>query len=492
MKGFAILTLAVLLAEVYCQFDTHQWDNRSTIVHLFEWKWDDIADECERFLAPKGYGGVQVSPVSENIVAVFRPWWERYQPISYNLVTRSGNEEQFANMVKRCNAVGVRIYVDVVLNHMAADSKYPVGTGGTTAHPASKSFPGVPYDSLDFHPTCSIEDYLDVFQIRDCELVGLKDLDHSKAWVRDRIVEFLNHLVDLGVAGFRVDGAKHMWPRDLAVIYSRIKNLNTDFGYPPNSRPFIFQEVVDLGVEAISRDEYTDLGVVTEFRFSRELGRVFQGLNPMAWLVSWGPDWGLMPSDRALVFVDNHVNQRDGRDVLTYKTSKQYKMATAFKLAHPYGISRIMSSYDFCNEDEAPPTNDGGNTILSPKINDDNTCGNGWICEHRWRQIYNMVGFKNTVHGTDLNDWWDNGNNQISFCRGRSGFIAFNLDDYDLDEILQTCLSPGTYCDVISGSKVAGKCTGKEVEVYGDGWANIIIGADEYDGILAIHKDAKL
>lgn len=27
---------------------------------MFEWKWTDIASECEKFLGPKGYGGVQV------------------------------------------------------------------------------------------------------------------------------------------------------------------------------------------------------------------------------------------------------------------------------------------------------------------------------------------------------------------------------------------------------------------------------------------------
>lgn len=34
---------------------------RSGIVHLFEWKWSDIALECEQFLAPRGFAGVQVS-----------------------------------------------------------------------------------------------------------------------------------------------------------------------------------------------------------------------------------------------------------------------------------------------------------------------------------------------------------------------------------------------------------------------------------------------
>ncbi len=36
------------------------------------------------------------------------PWWERYQPISYKLYSRSGTEAEFIDMVHRCNAVGVR------------------------------------------------------------------------------------------------------------------------------------------------------------------------------------------------------------------------------------------------------------------------------------------------------------------------------------------------------------------------------------------------
>jgi alpha-amylase len=67
----------------------------------------------------------------------------------------------------------------------------------------------------------------------------------------------------------------------------------------------------------------------------------------------------------------------------------------------------------------------------------DGTCGNGWVCEHRWRQIFQMVAFRNSAKGTGLNDWWDNGNNQIAFCRGGKAFIAFNNDGYDLNQSLQ-------------------------------------------------------
>lgn len=42
--------------------------------------------------------------------------------------------------------------------------------------------------------------------------------------------------------------------------------------------------------------------------------------------------------------------------------------------------------------------------------------------------------------GTTLNDWWDNGSNQIAFCRGNKGFIAINNDNYALQQNLQVIM----------------------------------------------------
>lgn len=62
----------------------------------------------------------------------------------------------------------------------------------------------------------------------------------------------MNELLTLGVAGFRIDAAKHMWPHDLFEIFSRVNNLSTK-AFPANSRPFIYQEVIDLGGGAIKK-----------------------------------------------------------------------------------------------------------------------------------------------------------------------------------------------------------------------------------------------
>lgn len=46
---------------VEAQKDPHFTEGRQSIVHLFEWKFNNIADECERFLGPYKYAGVQVN-----------------------------------------------------------------------------------------------------------------------------------------------------------------------------------------------------------------------------------------------------------------------------------------------------------------------------------------------------------------------------------------------------------------------------------------------
>ncbi|XP_078052959.1 alpha-amylase [Augochlora pura] len=461
------------------------------MVHLFEWKWKDIATECETFLGPMGFGGVQVSPIQENVVVVNRPWWERYQPISYKWGTRSGNKAEFIDMVARCNKVGVRIYVDAVVNHMCADHPNAVGTDGSRANTYNRDYYDVPYGRNDFHPSCSITNYNDASNVRNCELDGLHDLNQGTEYVRGKIVNFMNEAIDAGVAGFRMDAAKHMWPADLKTIYSRLHDLSRNHGFAPGSKAFIYQEVIDYsGNEAVSKYQYDDIGAVTEFKHGQELSNSFRGNNMLKWFANWGEKWGLLPSRAALVFVDNHDTQRSNNAPLTYKTPKLYKMAVAFMLAHQYGIPRVMSSFDFRDFDRGPPQDNQGQ-ILSPVIRG-NTCSNGWVCEHRWRQIYNMIRFRNAVKGTGVNNWWDNGSNQIAFCRGNAGFVAFNGDNGDLRQTLRSCMPPGRYCDVISGNLENGRCTGKVVTVENNGNMYVEILKNEDDGVLAIHRNAKL
>lgn len=75
-----------------------------------------------------------------------------------------------------------------------------------------------------------------------------------------------------------------------------------------------------------------------------------------------------------------------------------YHMAQAYMLAWPHGYPRMISSFDFTDTEAGPPM-DAEENILPVIINTDGTCGNGWVCEHRWNALTNMVQFYITVDG---------------------------------------------------------------------------------------------
>ncbi|PIK58176.1 Pancreatic alpha-amylase [Apostichopus japonicus] len=246
------LFLFLIAATARAQYDLHMAYGRSTMVHLFEWSWSAIANECENFLAPYGFGGVQVSPPQEHL-AMSGTWWDRYQPVSYQINSRGGDENAFRDMVRRCNNVGVRIYVDAVVNHMAAGGT--VGSAGSSYDAGNYDFPAVPYSSWDFNvpnnrcpnPNGGIDNYGYPDEVRNCNLVGLTDLWMEKEYVRGKIADYMNNLISMGVAGFRVDAVKHMWPGDLDNIVNRLNDLDSSV-FGSGKRPFIVQEVIDYGV----------------------------------------------------------------------------------------------------------------------------------------------------------------------------------------------------------------------------------------------------
>lgn len=135
-----------------------------------------------------------------------------------------------------------RIYVDAVVNHMSGKGREGTGDGGSSFNGDALSFPGVPYSAEHFTPRdkCpsgdgnsisvhsflvrsivsferfisqgNVNDYADPSDVRNCYLLGLTDLYGKLEYVRDAVAGYFNHLSRIGVAGIRIDAAKHMWP----------------------------------------------------------------------------------------------------------------------------------------------------------------------------------------------------------------------------------------------------------------------------------------
>lgn len=469
-----LLTLAVGSWALY----DPNCNGKQVMVHLFEWKWSDIAKECENYLAQNEFCGVQVSPPMEHVILSGDnyPWWQRYQPVSYKLYSRSGTEQEFTDMVHRCNAVGVRIYVDAVVNHMTGLGRTGTADGGSTYDGDAHSFPGVPFSREHFTPRdkCpsgdgNVNNYGDPNNVRNCYLVGLTDLYGELPYVRQKVTEYFNHLTAIGVAGIRIDAAKHMWPADIKAMLDGLNELPTDQGFPAGSKMYVYQEVIDQNDGAIKVDEYYDTGYVTEFRYCSKIAWGIQNYDQLSNLVDYG--WGMSRSDRAFIFVDNHDNQRGhggGGNIVTHKTPREYKQAVAYTLAQDYGFTRIMSSYYFDNSDAGPPSN--GYSTSDVVINADGSCGGGWVCEHRWNVMQKMVKFRNAVVGAGMENYWNNGG-AVAFSRAGKGFFAMAKGG-SMSENLQTGLPAGTYCNIIDDCATS-------IDVGSDGRA--LVSIDNYE-----------
>jgi alpha-amylase len=448
------------------------------VVHLFEWKWTDIATECETVLGPAGFKAVQVSPPEEHSIVPTHDWSERYQPVSYTIArSRSGTGAEFVDMVNRCQAVGVGIIVDAVINHM---TNYPSpGTGSNGTAYSKYNYPGL-YGPADFHPACTVNNYQDAANVQDCELFSLPDLNTGLASVRQKIAGYLLMLARLGVAGFRIDAAKHIQQVELDSILILV---NQTLAAESRPLPYVFLEVSGGAGEALSPRDYFGEGFgsggaadITEFTFTG-VGNKFRGINGehISQLNPSGTPgnqfsetaWGLMPSNKAVVFLQNHDTQHSCG--ISYRDGNVFRIANVWMLAQPYGYPSILSSYVFdcpAGNSQGPPSDASGNT-------NDVTCATSfetatlgqWVCEHRDPYLRNMVGFRHVVAGSDINHWWDDGANAIAFSRGALGFVAINGELSTLDTTIATALPAGTYCDRLTGGLAAAACVGDSLVV---------------------------
>jgi alpha-amylase len=439
---------------------------KSVTAVMFQWPWTAIARECTNNLGPAGYGYVQTSPPQEHVRG--SQWWVSYQPVSYRVESRLGTRAQYASMVQTCKNAGVQVIADVVINHMSGQASGGTGWAGTQYQ--LYSYPGL-YGSQDFNDCRrDIVDYTNAWEVQHCNLVGLADLRTGSDYVRGRIAAYMNDLISLGVTGFRVDAAKHIPAADIANIKSRLSNQNV----------YIVQEVIGAAGEPIKDTDYTYISDVHEFDYGRELKRVFNG-GQLSWLSNFGEAWGLMSSGKAGVFVDNHDTERNG-ETLNQTNGAAYTLANVFMLAWPYGSPAVHSGYSFTSYDAGPVLNADG-TVATP------TCyQNGWRCQHDWREIKNMVGFRNATAGAAVGNWWSNGNNQIAFGRGAKGYVVLNREGGALNRTFQTSLPAGTYCDVTQGLPTSTGCSGRSVTVNTSGQFSAAVTANT---ALALHVDAR-
>ena len=259
--------VSLTLQDVYFLWDVvevntspeYEDGQRGSIVELFGWSMEDVGEECE-FLGVAGYLGVKIFSPYESLLsdtmtegATLNPWWYGTQVASFKYDCRSGNEKQLRKIITRCRAVNVRVYAEIVVNHMTGDSNdmNPIhysdtcgtwgpkaGSGGSpfytkagqisnnyyTNKPPANEYPSVPYFPSDFHCGRGITNWNDPEQLCYGALAGLQDLNTEKEYVQRRIATYIVDLLSIGCSGVAIANIRHIPNFSLAKILRYVKD----------------------------------------------------------------------------------------------------------------------------------------------------------------------------------------------------------------------------------------------------------------------------
>lgn len=384
------------------------------ILHAFNWPYATVQARAAE-IKSLGYASVLVAPPLKSEGTA---WWARYQPQDYRVIDHPlGNTDSFKAMSNALRAQGVKVYADIVLNHMAneawkrPDLNYPgqqilnLYASNPTYWNRQRLFGDLRYNFLsqwDFGPAHCIRDYTDVWQVQNWRLcggpgdAGLPDLVPN-TWVVSQQQAYLQALKGLGVTGFRIDAAKHMSTSQInAVLTPAIR-----------SGVHVFGEIITGGgAGELEYDRFlkpyldgTDHGAY-DFPLFAQIRAAFAYGGSMNRLVNPAAYGQALPGSRAITFTITHdiPNNAGFRYQIMDPTDEQ--------LAYAYVLGR-----------------DGGVPLL---YSDHNESGdNRWVNAYRRSDLVQMIRFHNANQGNDM-QVLSYSDCHILFRRGSRGIVGIN------------------------------------------------------------------
>lgn len=150
-----------------------------------------------------GFDAIWISPVVDNLDGGYHGYWARnWEKRNANF----GSDQDLKDLVAACHAKGIAVMVDVVANHSA-----PIGDDFGQLYPLNKA--------EHYHSDCGINDWSNQWQVENCRLAGLPDLNQGNSYVRDYLKTWIHNLVrDFNFDGIRIDTIPEV-PKDFWTEY---------------------------------------------------------------------------------------------------------------------------------------------------------------------------------------------------------------------------------------------------------------------------------
>jgi len=151
--------------------------------------YNGIKDNLD-YITGMGFDAIWISPVVDNLDGGYHGYWARNWEKTND---HFGSSQDLKDLVAACHSKGVAVMVDVVANHSA-----PIGDDFGQIYPLNKA--------EHYHNDCSIDDWNNQWQVENCRLAGLPDLNQENDYVRGYLKDWIKNLVQTyDFDGVRID-----------------------------------------------------------------------------------------------------------------------------------------------------------------------------------------------------------------------------------------------------------------------------------------------
>lgn len=410
---------------------------RSVTLHAFNWKYTNIIDNLDA-IQKSGYGAILLPPVLYSDVKGDQ-WWQRYQPKDYRvLLSYLGGKRDLERLIKACHDLDIRVYADLVLNHMANEDR-----------PDRLNFPGEAelkrykeesalfeenrlYGNLseglfspwDFNQAGEIEggEWSDRGAVQYQNLSGLPDLKDSD-WVLQQQLLMVQALMEMGFDGFRIDAIKHLTER---MVDSLADN-------PIARNKFWFGEVLtgsdrdeEVFLYPFLRETWISAYDFPLFQTIREAFGMGGSLRTLSAPQNQG---NALPWNRSVTFVVNHdIPHNDGFRFWLLDNQDEH-LAHAYMLGRDGGVPLIYSDH---NESKHAQDKDR------------------WLDIYKRPDVVAMIQFHNAVQGQTMQVLYET-DTLLVFRRGEKGIVAINKSGSMQSAVFSTwgLKNPGRYRDLL-------------------------------------------
>ena len=174
------------------------------------------------YIKGMGFDAIWISPIVENTDNSYHGY---HLTNLYNLNHHFGSEDDLRALINACHSKDIWVMVDVVANHVG-----PVGTDYSQI---------TPFNSPDhYHSYCDINNWSNQWEVENCRLSGLPDLNHENEWVTQTLLDWISDLISkYNIDGIRIDTImevpKWFWDRfrTAAGVFQIGEAFNGDINY---------------------------------------------------------------------------------------------------------------------------------------------------------------------------------------------------------------------------------------------------------------------